>query len=86
MSDEPKRRLFKAKDLRLIASAESFNPPGTLPFRMGDIVVANSGGPNMLVVDDSDTERVTCAWRQPDGSSSEADWPRPCVHRIDPVA
>jgi uncharacterized protein YodC (DUF2158 family) len=67
--------------MKLIARAEDFNDPREPVLRIGDVVMANSGGPPMMVVD-FDDKTVTCAWRMDDGSASEAAWPRPCVHRM----
>ncbi len=39
------------------------HPHRTLPSAIGQLVVLNSGGPDMLVVDVHDDGMLTCAWQ-----------------------
>lgn len=73
-----KRQNFKASDLRKVASAPLRHMQ---PDFIGDVVVLNSGGPTMLVVD-IDGECVTVAHRHA-GIVYEHKFPRPCLTRLD---
>ena len=50
------------------------------PFRIGDIVTLNSGGPNCLVVDLN--KEVTISWRNQKGAVQEWSLPYTSIHRI----
>jgi hypothetical protein len=78
-----KRRLARipANKLTLVAFADSFHDPREPPLFLGNWVRLNSGGPRALVVDEG-INAVTVAWRSDDGAH-EADFPRPCLHRIE---
>lgn len=78
------RAVFSASELKLIASAESFHDVREPPLSTGNFVRLNGGGPNLMVVD-VDGATTTVAWRDADGRTREAEFPRACVHRI-PVA
>jgi len=73
------RTPFDPKRLSLVARADEFQDSREPPLRIGDRVQLNSGGPESLVVD-LDNGTVTIAW--PNGKSSEAVFPRICVHRL----
>lgn len=76
----PKARPIRAKDLVVVASAESFRRDNEPPHRIGDIVRLNSGGPTSLVVD-VDGGVLTVAWRDSDGCAKELAGPDVCFHR-----
>lgn len=79
MSDK-KKRAFKASDLIRLKSSEDFQDSREPPFRIGDLVTINSGGPAMLVVD-IDAGKITTAWKS-DRDVNEGEWSRPCLHRV----
>jgi hypothetical protein len=74
-----KRKKFRPSALVLIANAEDFCDSREPPFRLGDIVTLNSGGPAMMVVDLGMLGYVTAAYR---GGLCEITLPIACVHRI----
>jgi uncharacterized protein YodC (DUF2158 family) len=57
--------------------AEAFNPA----LRIGNIVVLNSGGPRMMVVDIGEGSRVTVSWQTPAGETREMEIPTACLYR-----
>lgn len=65
---------FSVADLRLVKAA----PATAEVFALGDRVTLRSGGPVMTIVDHSSTH-VVAAWRDPDGTVSEATLPAICV-------
>jgi uncharacterized protein YodC (DUF2158 family) len=67
-------------NLILVASAESFRDQREPPFRVGDVVRLNSGGPRVVIVD-FDENTVTVSWRGENGSTFECTFPSVCVHR-----
>ncbi len=79
-----KRRPLNPKHLTKIANASTFSDEREPPFRIGDIVQLNSGGPKMAVVDFEDGH-VIVAWRNDEGSAEELSLPRGCLHRISPL-
>jgi uncharacterized protein YodC (DUF2158 family) len=56
------------QNLILVASAESFRDQREPPFRLGDVVCLNSGGPRYIIVD-LDESSVTVSWRGESGST-----------------
>lgn len=68
--------------MKLIRSGESFRDSREPPLFTGNFVRLNSGGPKLLVVDDSHAHHVVVAWRDRDGLVHEQDFPRSSVHRI----
>jgi uncharacterized protein YodC (DUF2158 family) len=65
--------------MKLVADADSFRDPREPPLFVGHWARLNSGGPNLLVVEEhSDT--VTVAWRV-GGGTYERDFHRACLHR-----
>lgn len=77
-----KRRSRRINPLELIkiSDAEAFQDAREPMFCVGSIVMLNSGGPLMLIVD-VDDDRFTCAWRNR-GEIAEAIFPRVCIHRV----
>ena len=79
---KPQRKFFKAKDLVKIDNSHILDMQARdRPLGIGDVVILNSGGPNMMVVDIED-DRVTTAWTYGAGKVQEAEWPSVCLHRI----
>ena len=66
--------------MKLVARAESFRDPREPPLFVGNWVCLNSGGPNLLVVDEH-IATVTVAWRV-SGETRERDFHRNCLHRV----
>ena len=56
--------------------------PREPPFRIGDVVQINSGGPPSLVVDLLPNDRITIAWRDHMGGISECSFPAVCCERL----
>lgn len=52
--------------------------------RPGDIVVLNSGGPNMLVVKNND-HSVRCVWSDGEKKLRKASFPYECVTKMNVV-
>jgi uncharacterized protein YodC (DUF2158 family) len=83
MSSGPlSRRGFKPSRLKLVAASEEFRDDREPPFRLGDVVRLNSGGPNCLVVDLPDFKTVTVSWCDEQEIAREDTLPIECVHRV----
>lgn len=55
-----------------------------MDFQPGEIVVLNSGGPDMTVMEtDPDTGHIRCWWSQSNGETDEAYFPPETIHRIE---
>lgn len=76
-----KRKSIPVRDLRLVATAESFRGPREPSLGIGDVVRLNSGGPESVVVD-LEGRSVTVAWRGQAGEVAESVLPEPCFHRV----
>jgi len=55
------------------------------PFAIGNIVMLNSGGPKMMIVENHDADRVTAAWLDETGQPYESSFPRVALHRVSPI-
>lgn len=60
--------------------------PNQRPLKKGDIVVINSGGPQMLIVgingkDDDGNRMIKCRWRVKGGHEYNV-WPEPCLRLV----
>lgn len=62
-------------DLEKLQEVEKYFP------RLGDIVILNSGGPNMLVVKNNDRS-VKCLWVDARGRTRKASFPYECVTKM----
>lgn len=71
---------FRADDLVVVATAESFRVPGEPELRIGDVVMLNSGGPVGLIVD-TDGSNIVFSWRV-DGKTYEMESSAACFHRV----
>lgn len=49
--------------------------------RLGDIVILNSGGPNMMVIKNND-QSVRCMWPDSEGKLRKASFPYECVTKM----
>jgi uncharacterized protein YodC (DUF2158 family) len=80
--NDPKSGSFPIRNLRLIATSESFLDRLGPELVIGDYVTVNSGGPTMTVVDIDERGNLVTAWRGDDGKIAEHAWPRRCLHRM----
>lgn len=71
---------FRADDLVVVATAESFRVPGEPELRVGDVVMLNSGGPVGLIVD-TDGSDIVFSWRVGD-KTYEMESSAACFHRV----
>jgi uncharacterized protein YodC (DUF2158 family) len=72
---KPQRKRFNANELNLVYSP---NPRRTLPSSIGQLVVLNSGGPDMLITDINEDGTLLCEWPTDDGIR-EASFPPECL-------
>lgn len=75
------RRKIKSTDLKLVGASESYSAPLEPPIQLGNFVRLNSGGPTMIVVDDSEIG-VVVAWMDRAGTIREHYFPDACVHSV----
>jgi uncharacterized protein YodC (DUF2158 family) len=74
------RKPIPANQLRLVAHREEFQDDREPALVMGNRVRLNSGGPQMMVVDTSESE-IIASWSV-QGKNYERAFPRTCVRRI----
>lgn len=75
------KKLFNKDDLELVKRLEDIQDPRQPPVTIGNVVMLNSGGPKMMVVDIASNDIVTGAWVN-EGKVEEMEFPRSCVHRV----
>lgn len=86
MADEPGREIalrgmtVNASDLVFVGDGQSLRRPSDPPIGIGSMVILNSGGPEMLVVD-VDGDKLTCSWMN-GGVAHETVLPEPTVHHV----
>lgn len=85
MSKKSKLRegTFKASDLVKIPT--NFEPWQKPPFKFGDVVILNSGGPCMMVVD-VDAEHTIAMWDCASRKPQTHMWDSVCLHKTGSVA
>jgi uncharacterized protein YodC (DUF2158 family) len=76
--------MIRLNDLIRVASGEAYQDSREPGLTIGDIVMLNSGGPRMMIVDILDDGRVVAAWRDGD-AVVEHSFPRLGVHRVSPL-
>jgi uncharacterized protein YodC (DUF2158 family) len=55
------------------------------PLRIGNVVMLNSGGPRMMIVDFDNLGNVCVSWRESTGATLELVIAGVCVHRVSPL-
>tara|TARA_R100001143_G_scaffold47167_1_gene42343 strand:- start:1683 stop:1946 length:264 start_codon:yes stop_codon:yes gene_type:complete len=76
-----KRASFCPSDLEIV---QPHSVDVALSAKIGDYVRLNSGGPQMMVVDDLGS-RLVAAWRGPNDTTQEITLPKACCHFVSPL-